>query len=397
MEKKYTLSYIRELAHKRLNGQLTEQERADFEDWYNSHDDAEVILSEEYDSEEIIKARTYQVLAGQMSGDFTLKSNRRSRLSFAVAGSLFLLLAAVAYLYTQTSQPATSSVPAVTSNFEIAPGGNSAVLTLANGKKINLNNIKSGTSLSVASNIKVSKTAEGKIVYQFINDQTGVANTRNINTIATPAGGQYQVVLPDGSSVMLNASSSLSFPEQFAASERSVSLSGEGYFEINKDQKRPFKVKTRQQEVTVLGTHFNINSYNDEPYLTTTLAEGSVKVTAGDQVQVIKPGEQTKLSANNQKLLVTTANLEEDLAWKNGKMIFEDADLQAVLRQVSRWYNVGIRYDGQVHIKGINGKISRTESLNTLVEVLKGSGVNLHMEENATGKTLVVASYKYTN
>lgn len=248
---------------------------------------------------------------------------------------------------------------------DIAPGGNKAVLTLANGKKIILSDAKNG-KLAADSGVTVTKLADGKIIYAL--ESGSVANAA-FNNIETPRGGQYQVILPDGSKVSLNAASSLTYPASFAMlKERRVELKGEAYFEVAKDKKHPFIVKTENQEIKVLGTHFNINSYTDELMTKTTLIEGSVLVKVSDTEQILKPGYQAINGMGGLK--VVEANVEEVLAWKNGYFMFDNEGIESVMRKISRWYNVDVVFKGNVPKDKFGGTVSRFENVSQVLRKL---------------------------
>lgn len=225
---------------------------------------------------------------------------------------------------------------------DVAPGGDKAILTLADGSTVVLDDAQNGT-LAQQGSSKVIKLG-GKLVYDPANK-----NSKEIvyNTITTPNGGQYQLELPDGSLVWLNATSSIHFPTSFAGKERRVEITGEAYFEIAKNRDMPFIVTVNNAEVQVLGTHFNVNAYNDEENVKTTLLEGSVKFVSGDNINMLKPGQQSQLTNNGLIKLVSNVDVEEVVAWKNGMFDFENAGIETVMRQLARWYDVEIEYNGK--------------------------------------------------
>lgn len=225
---------------------------------------------------------------------------------------------------------------------DVAPGGDKAILTLADGSTVVLDDAQNGT-LAQQGSSKVIKLG-GKLVYDPANK-----NSKEIvyNTITTPNGGQYQLELPDGSLVWLNATSSIHFPTSFAGKERRVEITGEAYFEIAKNRVMPFIVTVNNAEVQVLGTHFNVNAYNDEENVKTTLLEGSVKFVSGDNINMLKPGQQSQLTNNGLIKLVSNVDVEEVVAWKNGMFDFENAGIETVMRQLARWYDVEIEYNGK--------------------------------------------------
>ena len=258
---------------------------------------------------------------------------------------------------------------------DIVPGGNKAVLTLANGKKINLTDVNIGT-LAEQSNVQIAKIADGQLVYNVLSDQKVIDDQMNQNnTIETPRGGRYQMRLPDGTNVWLNSASRLTFPSSFSSlSKRKVELSGEAYFEVAKDKSRPFVVKTILQEVEVLGTHFNISSYEDESSVKTTLIEGSVKIVSKNgSDKILKPGQQSVLTADN----ITVENISEGqqaLAWKNDQFVFESNDIQYVMRMISRWYNVEVEYVGTIPENRFGGAISKFENISEVLKSLESTG-----------------------
>nr|WP_295866597.1 FecR family protein [uncultured Chitinophaga sp.] len=277
---------------------------------------------------------------------------------------------------------------------DIAPGGNKAVLTLANGSTVVLDDAANGT-IGQQGAVKVIKLNNGQLAYAG----AGAAADGKIlyNTIATPRGGQYQVVLPDGSKVWLNAASSLRFPVSFREDSREVELSGEAYFEIagitaasknGGTHKRPFRVKTGDMAVEVLGTHFNIAGYSDEHAIRTTLTEGSVKLVKGSASTMIRPGDQGILDNNAAAFKVVPANVEEVLAWKNGYFLFDKADIQTVMRQIARWYDVEVAYEGTPTAREFVGTISRQESLSKVLRLLELSHVHFKVE----GRKIIVVS-----
>lgn len=258
---------------------------------------------------------------------------------------------------------------------EIVPGGNKAVLTLANGKKINLTDVNIGM-LAEQSNVQITKIADGQLVYSILSDQQEFNSQKDqYNTIETPRGGRYQMRLPDGTNVWLNSASKLTYPSSFSnLKNRKVELNGEAYFEVAKDKTRPFLVKTILQEVEVLGTHFNISSYEDESSVKTTLLEGSVKIVGiNGSDKILKPGQQSVLTANN----ITVENISESqqaVAWRNDQFIFESNDIQYVMRMISRWYNVEVEYVGAIPENKFGGAISKFENISEVLKSLESTG-----------------------
>ncbi|WP_316765760.1 FecR family protein [Pedobacter frigiditerrae] len=257
--------------------------------------------------------------------------------------------------------------PSVAIASPIVPGSNQAVLTLADGKKIVLNTVKNG-EIAAQAGISVSKTKDGNLVYH-VDDDKGI-ETISYNTVQTPKGGQYTINLPDGTIVTLNAESSLRFPTSFASShERKVELIGEGYFEVAKNKQKPFIVNSSNQEVKVLGTHFNIKSYADERSVKTTLLEGAVAV---NNSTILKPGEQAILL--DRKVMVREVNADSEVAWKNGKLSFTGNDFKSIMRSIARWYNVEVVYDYHPETLRISGGISKFENIKDVLDLIQETG-----------------------
>ncbi|WP_114939121.1 FecR family protein [Mucilaginibacter endophyticus] len=280
---------------------------------------------------------------------------------------------------------------------DIPPGGNKAILTLANGKKISLTDAGNG-QIANQNGIKVTKAANGQLVYTIIDrseNLPGAAgsnqiNTSDFNTIETPKGGQYQVVLPDGSKVWLNAYTSLKFPVSFnSQKERRVELSGEAYFEVTHNKELPFRVVTSRQTVEVLGTHFNVNAYTDDAVTKTTLLQGSVRVTAADSKVILIPGQQARLTNT---LDVSEANTTEAIAWKNGYFNFDDEKLENIMRSVSRWYNVDVVFEDQSLKKETFGAVTtRFANITTLLKMMEQTG---DARFSIQGNTITVSKRK---
>jgi len=287
------------------------------------------------------------------------------------AASIFIVAALSLYLYTNSTQ--NRPVRPVSHASHIKPGDNKAYLTLANGKKIVLSDAKNGT-LVAQNGIQITKTTEGQLVYTVTGNNNSTSS--DYNTIETPKGGQYQVRLPDGTNVWLNAASSLRYPSAFKGSERKVELSGEAYFEVAKNKKMPFRVISNTQTVEVLGTHFNVNSYLDEADTKTTLLEGSVRVKRNNSAAavVIRPGQQASVKQNvNDKINVAEADMEEVMAWKNNYFRFNNENIESVMRKISRWYNVDVEYKGAISDEEFNGTISRSKNIVQVLEMLEGT------------------------
>jgi len=258
-----------------------------------------------------------------------------------------------------------------------APSGNKAILTLSNGSTIILENAADG-ELAHQGNTQIVKSANGQIEYKIVKESGKKIETPAFNTMSTPRGSEYQLILPDGSKVWLNAASSITYPVYFVGNERKVSITGEVYFEVTRDIKKPFKVNVNgQSEIEVLGTIFNVNAYTDGPSFKTSLLKGSVKVNQ----KIIKPG-QAYLDGN-----IVKTDLDQDIAWKNGVFNFHKLELKEVMRQIARWYDIEVIYEGNIPKTHFFGEMGRDLSLSQVLKGLHGSGLNFRIER---GKRLIV-------
>lgn len=320
---------------------------------------------------------------------------------YSVAAAVILLVGA-GVVVLQRGHHGPDPAPPVANVFknDVAPGGNKAVLTLGDGRQIVLDSAEKG---DVASQGKTNivKTDAGKLAYKAgvatggATATVGGAATVLYNTLSTPAGGQYQVTLADGTKVWLNALSKLQFPNEFSGKDRTVDLTGEAYFEIAKDKSRPFMVRVNGITVQVLGTNFNVNAYIDESGIKTTLLEGSVKLTKGELSLLLKPGQQGVTGAGDAGIgkniatsgfSVHSADIDQVMAWKNGLFSWDAADVHTVMRQISRWYGVEVRYEGTPTTALFGGEIGRDLTLTQVLEGLSKSKVHFRLE----GKILTV-------
>jgi len=249
---------------------------------------------------------------------------------------------------------------------DIAPGKQGATLTLADGKKIKLSSIANG-ELAREAGVVIIKNADGQLIYEIRGEDD---HLDRVNTLSTAKGETYQVRLPDGTDVWLNAASSLTYSAQLVSKgKRTVKLEGEGYFEVAKDRAHPFVVQSKGQEVEVLGTHFNINTYGDKNNILTALLEGSVALTAQYTQQLLKPGEQAAVVGD--QIQISKADQEQVLDWKNGYFMFNDQSITHVMKVMSRWYNVKVEYDQMVPNVRFTCVISRNKSMIEFLRLLQ--------------------------
>lgn len=355
------------LAEQFLKGKLsTEEERRLFE-----HYDA--LQQEEHGWDESTMGVKDEVQNGVYDKVLQEIAEHRAPEAYRKSGNIFLswkaaaaliAMVSVAALFFYVKTPAEKTLekeeaPGLVQ--DIGPGGNKAVLTLADGSQIALD------------------SAGPEAVYHMKAVAPSAANEQPAyNTISTPLSGQYQLVLADGSKVWLNAGSSIRFPIAFSQTERSVAIKGEVYFEIAKDNKRPFRVQSRSQQLEVLGTHFNVNAYDDEAEIKTTLLEGSVKVKvkggAYGQTAVLKPGQQARLSGSTGQMDVVKVDIEEAVSWKNGYFIFDNEEIHSVMRKISRWYGVEVVYANAQLSENFGGTISKFENVSQVLKILEATG-----------------------
>ncbi|HMT75932.1 MAG TPA: FecR domain-containing protein [Chitinophagaceae bacterium] len=295
-------------------------------------------------------------------------------LVFVIGGSIWLI---------NQKQPENSIVGKTKYGKDVAPGGNKATLTLADGSTIILDSTANG-NLTTQGNVNVMKF-DGKLSY----NQQGTTSEMLFNTVSTPKGGVYHLVLSDGSKVWLNSASSLRFPASFVGNERKVELTGEAYFEVEKNALMPFRVNVAgKEEVEVLGTDFNINSYSNEDVINTTLLKGKVIVTdlKTQHSQHLLPGQQAQIGTGGEIAIRNNVDTEEIIAWKNGLFHFESADLKTILRQFERWYDVEVVFEGAVSNRKFFVIISRNSSLSAVIDAMQANDIKFRIE----GKRLIV-------
>ncbi len=299
-------------------------------------------------------------------------------LRVAVAAAVLLFFLTSLYFVLNTAGHSSNAVVYKT---DIKPGNNKAILTLANGKTIVLTGSKNG-QLANDGNAVINKAGDGELVYNA-NDTANV-NAVAYNTMTTPRSGQYHLVLADGTNVWLNAESSITYPTVFSGNERRVKITGEAYFEVAHNAVKPFRVVTSGQTVEVLGTHFNVNAYANEPLIKTTLLEGSVKVTQNANTAILVPGQQAQANHTSEDIkVIENADMDEAIAWKNGLFQFNKASIESIMRQASRWYNVDVSYnDNKKPVKTFTGNISRNSNLSQLLKILSYTGSRFEINGN---------------
>jgi ferric-dicitrate binding protein FerR (iron transport regulator) len=373
-----------ELVTKVLNGQATAEEKAFLEKYYDYFDrhgtqPAGLSSSERKALEDKILDHIFLEI-DKRDGE---KPARIRILKVAgIAAAVAAVVAIAAVIYFQEGRGGSDSVrngkQIVNHHIQtdIAPGGAKAVLTLANGSQVLLDSARNG-SLATQGNIRVVKLGNGQMAYKPAEGYQRAGEQQAAtayNTLSTPRGGSYQLTLPDGSRVWLNSASSLTFPVEFTARERRVTLEGEAYFEVTKNSLRPFIVQTHGLEIKDLGTRFNVMAYQDEPDARTTLVEGAVEVAKGLKNVLLKPGQQAVVGKNTSgRIVVSKADVEEAVAWKAGYFSFHRTSIYEIMRQISRWYDVDVSYQDSVGVS-LNGHISRSVNASEVFRTLELTG-----------------------
>lgn len=315
------------------------------------------------------------------------------------AASVVVLILSGGYIWQQQHKKPTPVIAAVKKPPVIEPGKTGAILTLSNGAQVVLDSLGNGVIATQNGTQVVLKN--GQLINELKKGQKDVGDIV-YNTLQTPKGRQFKVVLPDGTQVWLNAASSLKYPTAFTGNERIVEINGEAYFEVAKNAKMPFKVKVNNKaEIEVLGTHFNVNGYSEEAFINTTLLEGSVKVsspkneTGKNNIVTIKPGQQARFIADYSRVaaaekikpqlsIINNVDIDKVMAWKNGAFNFEDASLEEVMKQLERWYNIKVVYEKGVPDIYFWGKMSRNINLTDLLTALQMTKVHFRVEEERT-------------
>lgn len=352
---------IKDLLDRYKSGNCTDEERSLVESWYLNWDTSAFDLSDQ------------ELLAELAMIKKELPGKNRNKVFYyqvAAAAVILITLATALYFFNYEHRVDKSQRVAVNQN-KIVPGSNKAILTLADGSTVVLD---ASTPLEGINQfgVRISKSVDGKLVYK---GEKAAAAVDAYNTVSTPKGGQYEITLPDGTKVWLNAASKLRFPVVFSTNERRVELSGEAYFEVAKDRKKPFKVESEQQEITVLGTHFNVNAYNDEDFAKTTLLEGSVRVNKGASQAVLIPGQQAISNAASAAISVRKGvDVQEAVAWKNGLFVFEQERVFSIMNKISRWYDVEVIYKGDFRGQKYSGNISKFEDVTEVLKTMQLTG-----------------------
>ena len=354
------------LIEKHLQGTTTPEEETLLNDWYDSCQH----ISPDWDEQQLdSEEHTQQKLWGRIVDEIDQPADQPRLIKFPkffLAASVAIIFCCSIYLLLNNNHKTTAPQSV------LEAGVGQARLTLADGSTLNLKNAENSVIAEQPGSL-IKKNAEGKLVYAY-QPEAKLSDTVSYNTIQTPRSSQYQVTLVDGTSVWLNAESSLTYPTQFSDKERIVRLTGQAYFEVAPDQQKPFKVLTDKQQVVVLGTHFDINAYPEETTVKTSLVEGSVKVIADHQhgqSAILKPGQQAVM--DKQQLKIHEFDTSEGIGWKEGFFVFNNEDMKNVMRQLARWYDVEVSYIGNPDQIEFGGSFSKSDKLEDILKILEAT------------------------
>ena len=377
------------LVEKYLDGTISPTEEQALREWYRNNGPQEVVWPTDRIGE---KHRIGSHMLDRLHEDIRMMEDahtiplRRNKIWMAAAVIGLILLSGGAWLWsnkpghTVAGITHVSSPPPQTPPTDLLPATNKARLQLSDGHTITLDSAGNGL-LAQQDGAKIKKTGEGQLTYQLTAAKSGgAAQTTTYNTIFTPQGGTYSITLSDGTKVWLNTGTSLKYPTAFTGNTRTVQLKGEAYFEVSPDAARPFTVEGGGQTIRVLGTHFNINAYDNEPAVKTTLLQGSVKVVSGDRDVLLRPGEQSLSTTTGTLRVKKDIDTSEVMAWKNGMFQFNEADISTVMRQIGRWYDVAVVFNGPLPDDHFRGKIPRNVNASEALQILTLSGIKFKID-----------------
>jgi len=366
---------LAELAHRFVSGTATEEEKALLHQWFDSADKDEVeeVFLPERATEDDVRTRIKSRLLAAINEETQDPPQDKSRPIgmyirwMAAAAAIIAISLTGLYLWknNKTQHPPVAAAPI--NHNDLLPGGNKATLTLGDGSVVNLAAAKNGIIQKLAGTLIAKQ--DSQLRYNVAAANPAV----EMNTIRTPRGGQYQVVLPDGTKVWLNAASSLTYPTAFTGEDRTVKLNGEAYFEVAANAGKPFRVMVGNMQVNVLGTHFNVMAYEDEGEIRTTLLEGSVRVANKTTSHLLKPGQAARLDRSSETFRLLDVDPSESVAWKNGVFQFGGVSIETVMREIVRWYDVDVEYQGRPN-EHFRGTISRSANASEVFKMLELTG-----------------------
>ena len=381
-------NYLLSLLTKYQDNVCTEAELQELQQWYallnTSNQSIEDSKAEAFSDEMLIQFRKRLT-----EKTLVVPFYRRAFFRVSVAASIIMILSAGAYF--QFFNAAKQSDIVKTNNTMphdvTAPTRIKAMITLSDGRTVSLESVTSGT-LATQGDVNVVKNTNGEIVYEGSSPSPkGDGRGEAYNTLTNPRGSKLvSLTLSDGTKVWLNAESSLRYPTDFVGSERNVEIKGEAYFEVARNAAMPFVVKKGDAAVKVLGTHFNVNAYEDEAVMKITLLEGSVNVFKGDNKRLLKPGQQAEINQQGNIFLNSNVDIDEVMAWKNDLFNFNSLQLQSIMLQIARWYDVEVAYEGKISEKHFSGIVSRNNNVSEVLKIMQLAGIKFKIE----GKKVLV-------
>lgn len=379
-------NHLDNLIYKYINDIATSAEREELLHWYREKNETDVAWPSEFiKEEEAVRLRMLNNIRSHIASHVPKKYSRKNLWYGSVAAAMLIVIVSAGIYHRYFSLAQEKNITAYAIPSDILPGGNKARLTLANGLKVVLDSVRTGLLINEG-NATILKKMDGQIEYRSkVNrwHELTVRDTSAVvyNTISTPRGGKYQVILSDGTQVWLNAASSLRFPVTFSGKERAVELTGEAYFEVAKNKFLSFKVISTGQTVQVLGTHFNISSYPDEASVKTTLLEGKVEVIKNKtfEKRILKPGYEANIGTQSTGIGMSKVEATKAVAWKEGMFSFKNADIKSILRQAARWYDVEVRYKGKTPNEKFTGEIPSNLPASMFLEMLSFAGIKFEI------------------
>ncbi|MDR2282025.1 MAG: FecR family protein [Sphingobacterium sp.] len=351
-----TQKEINKLLSNYINGTASDSERNAVESWYNSVEYNNPLEVHEYEE---VKHTVWK----------KINPHHRTRKRILRYAAIFIAFFSISLLYHNYNNTNTAIEDTLVETAEIKPGGNKATLVLGLKDSLDLNTLTTGEIVR-HEGIIIEKLNDGTISYE--TDPT-FSNTNTVNTLVVPRGGQYRIVLSDGSVVSVNSESIIEFPSQFNANERRVKMQGEGYFEVSKNKDKPFVVESKGQQVTVLGTKFNIKAYPNDTHTQTTLIEGKVEVSSSKERVILLPGDQSIFDGNN--IQVSLAKTARDISWKNELFAFDSEPLESIMQKIARWYDIEIVFtNNELKKKQFTGTISKNQQIDQVLNLLEMTG-----------------------
>lgn len=378
---------IQKLAYKWKNNTITPEEKEKLDNWYQEHSKEQLTWAKD-NNEEALRERLLRNILIK-NGNYKLRKMQLSRTVYKYAATVLVVVAFGIWFFLNNKDVDIKTETVVQSTINIDPGKETATLVLGDGTELQLDTVSNGL-ISTNDAVEINKTGAA-VNYQNEQSLKDEKQPVKYNTIYTNRGNQFQIILADGTKVWLNSESSIRYPTQFNGNTREVELTGEAYFEVVKNKQQPFYVNAKGIEVEVLGTHFNVNAYADEPLIKTTLVEGSVKVSRKDNSVLISPGEQAMAANSETGIKVLKVDVQQVLAWQQGFFEFTNISLPEIMRQISRWYNIDIKLEDGKYNERFGGRINKNLNLEKVLELLKTSGIEFEMKED---RVLVVKPAK---